>query len=332
MTLRWMDSMGLGDLSLRYPGEGGTRITSGTRFPGVACIQYSGSDITEKAIPATATVVTGAAASTSPGAGIITFSTDAGATRHLSILYKSDGVIEVRRGTASGTILASASTGQAHQDTWNYIEVKATIADAGGIVQVRMNGSATPLINFTGDTRNGGTSTLIDTVGIGGASQCRWADWYILDTAGSAPNNDFLGDVRVYVLQPTGSGNYSQLVGSDGNSTDNYLLVDEAPYSTADYVGSATIGQKDSYAMADLPAGVSQVFGVMELAIVAKSDAGAAGMKQLLRVSGTDYTTAALALSTSYGEMVNLRDTNPFTGVAWTPGGVNGIEAGVEVA
>jgi len=329
MTLLHMDSLSLGDSALRYL-QATTRITNG-RWSGIGCAESSSSALLHKTIPASSTVISGVACLTSPGAGQMAFYGDSGATQHITVLYKSTGDIEVRRGTSAGTVIATAPSGYIHTD-WNYFEVKVTIADAGGIVQVRMNGSVTPLINFSGDTRNGGTNLTIDKVSIGGASQARFNDWYIVNTSGSAPNNDWLGDVRVYCLQPTGNGNYSQFVGSDGNSTDNYLLTDETPYNTSDYVGSATIGQKDSYVMADLPAGVGDVFGVQEVAIVAKSDAGAGAIKQLLRVGGTDYVTSSLALSTSYSEMLNLRELNPNTGVAWTAGGVNGLELGVEVA
>ena len=41
-------------------------------------------------------------------------------------------------------------------------------------------------------------------------------------------------------------------MGSDGNSVDNYQLVDEYPYNTTDYVGSLTTGAKDTYDFANL--------------------------------------------------------------------------------
>lgn len=332
MTLLHMDSLSLGDSVLRYSGVGSTRLTTSPRWTGVGYTQMSASGLLPKNFTAAATVISGVAfQTTGTQVGQMSFYGDAGATQHITIRYLATGTIEVRRGGVAGTLLTSASTGILHVGTWNFVEAKVTIADSGGIVEVRVNGSPTPLINFSGDTRNNGTNLTIDRVAIGADGQVQLADWYICDGLGST-NNDFLGDVRVHCLQPNANGNYSQLVGSDGNSTDNYLLVDESPYNTTDYVGSATVGQKDSYGLPDLPAAVSTVFGVQEVAVVAKSDAGAASIKQLLRASGTDYTTSAALLSTSYTELVNLRETNPATGVAWTPAGVNGAEIGVEVA
>ena len=328
MTLLHMDQLSLGDWAYRYTVSGTpARMTTNNRFTGVAHTRLSGSDWFAKTCTPSAAIVTGFAAKS--GASVSFFG-DSGVTQHITVVITASA-IEVRRGNASGTLLASVTTGLLHTD-WNYYEVKATIADAGGIVQVRQNGNPTPVINFTGDTKNAGTSTNIDYVRLAGTSQGDFADWYILNTLGSAPNNDFLGDVRVHCLRPNGNGNYSQYVGSDGNSVDNYLLTDESPFNTTDYVGSSTVGQKDSYTLDNLPAGVTAVYGVQEVAIVAKSDAGLASIKQLLRVSGTDYTTSAFALATSYQEMVNLRELNPSTGVAWTPASVDGIEAGVETA
>jgi hypothetical protein len=83
--------------------------------------------------------------------------------------------------------------------------------------------------------------------------------------------------------------------------------------------------------MGDL-SGVATVFGVQELAIVQKSDAGAASMKQLLRRSGTDSPTISYVLSTSWNQMRNIRELDPSTSNQWTPAGVNAIEAGVETA
>lgn len=330
MTLLHMDSFQLGDHALRYSGVSLTRQTSSPRFTSGAHVQSSGSVLAAKAFTAASEVVSGIAFNTDSGAAQMTFWGDSNVTQHITVLYTSGGTIEVRRGNSGGTLLASASTGLVHLTTWNYLEVKVTIHDSTGTVKVRMNGATSDLISFTGDTKNGGTNTTIDAVRVGGSSQARMCDWYICDTSGSV-NNDWLGDVRVYPLAPSGNGNYSQFVGSDGNSTDNYLLVDEQPYSAADYVGSPTSGNRDTYAMTDLPAGVATVFGTQECSIALKSDAGASTLKQALRISGTDYETTAVALSTSAAGIYNLRETNPNTAAAWTASGVNGTESGVRV-
>ena len=127
-------------------------------------------------------------------------------------------------------------------NNWYYLEISVTIDDAIGEVHVRLNGSTTDEVSYTGDTKNAGTATDIDAVRF--AFSGRIADVYVLNSLGSM-NNNFLGDVAVRTLIPDGNGTSSQLTGSDGNTTDNYLLVDEHNYSSADYVGTPRL-QRDT--------------------------------------------------------------------------------------
>jgi hypothetical protein len=327
-----MDGFELADQAIRYPGPPAGSTYTSTRFGYGRCWAQGGGGELLKSITAASVAIAGAAFKVASGqTAYLSFWGDSGATRHVTVAVKGDGSIEVRRGTTSGTLLTSLGAGTVTSDAWCYVEARVTIADSGGTVKVRINGSGTNAIDFTGDTKNGGTGTNIDQVSLGsGASTAFVDDWYVADTTGSV-NNDFLGDVRVLTLAPSGNGNSSQLTGSDGNSTDNYALVDEQPYSASDYVGSATTGHKDTYALTDLPGTVTTVHAVQEVAVVAKSDAGAASIKQVLRSGGTDYATSATSLGTSYATIANLRETDPATATAWTTSGVNSAEAGVEV-
>jgi len=270
-------------------------------------------------------------------AGVTSWNTsifsDAAVTCHLVLQRSAAGFLELRRGTTTGTILATGTTAIS-DDVWHYIEIRATVADSGGICQVHLDGNATPEIDFTGDTRNAGTSVNIDAVrqSVRNASTVFLTDVYILNTTGAAPLNTWLGDVAVRTLSPSGNGTTSQFVGSDADSTDNYALVDELPVSTSDWVGSATVGHKDTYAIADLPAGVQTVYGLAWNANVAKTDAGDISAAPVIRSGATDYVGSTFAPSTSYVTRQVIYATDPATSAAWTPAGVNAIEAGVQVA
>jgi hypothetical protein len=190
-------------------------------------------------------------------------------------------------------------------------------------------------MTFSGDTRNGGTSTLADSVvfvrgpstGSGGVH--KYDDIYITDSGGII-NNGYLGDIRVYARFPDGNGNYSQLLGSDGNSVDNYLLVDENPDpNTSDYVGSGTPGQIDTYTMADIPSGI--IKAVVQRSYMAKSDAGARTARNVVRIASMDYTSSDFSLNTSYAQQATFWDASPASTVAWTSSEVNSAEFGVEV-
>lgn len=215
---------------------------------------------------------------------------------------------------------------------WNYVELKATLADAGGTAIVRLNG--VEVINFTGDTRSGGSDTAWTACTFdSGNNHVQHDDLYILDGTGPAPYNDFLGDVKVETVVPTGNGTTSQLTGSDGNSTDNYLLVDELPVSVTDYAGSSTVGDKDTYAMGNISTASGQVFAVQASALAFKSDAGVANMKVVERVSsGTERESTSTPLTASPGAWITTgpRTADPDS-AAWTIASVNSAEFGTKV-
>lgn len=263
---------------------------------------------------------------------ILGFLSDSGGTTHVSIVVTTTGAIRALRG---GTTLGSSSAGVVTAGAWQYVEALVTLSDTVGVVTVRVNGAQ--VLNLTSqDTKNSGTKTVLDSVLVGRTSAATatdesYDDLYICNGAGSAPSNTFLGDVRVRTLAPDGNGNSSQLVGSDGNSTNNYQLVDETPPDTADYVGSATSGDKDTYTFGNLTELTGTVFGVQRATYALKTDAGSRSIAHVVRSGGTDYDGSDLTLATSAAFSMSLREQDPATSAAWTISGVNNAEFGVKV-
>lgn len=251
------------------------------------------------------------------------------ATVHVNVFLNLDGTLSVRRGTTVLTTTASALS----TDTWYYLELKATINDTTGSYDLRLNGSSwTSGSNV--DTRNAGNASVnVVSLGTDGvatnALTQSFDDLYVADTSGSAPHNDFLGDVRIDTLYPTADGTYTQFTPSTG--TDHYALVDETAPNTSDYVESSTAGHKDSYAMGDLSAITGTIFGVQVSAAALKDDAGARSLKVGVRSSTTDSVDAGTALSTSQLYYSRILQTDPATTAAWTESGVNAAQALVEV-
>ena len=282
-----------------------------------------------------ATVIVGVAYN--PGAGtvvadIVRFLSDTRATLHVTVTRLTDGNVQI---TAGGSVRAT-STGAplASPNQYYYVEVKAVLSDTTGSVEVRLNGSTTAAVTWSGDTKNGGTKTVFDSIGlIGPNGSPKWDDLYVCNGAGAAPHNDFMGEVRVWPLLPNGDGTYSQFDGSDGNSTNNSLLVDEAAtaLNAADYVESDVNGEKDSYALENLSVTSGLVVGVAVNGYMMKSDAGAKDARQIIRTGSTDFGGADQALSVSNDLYSDLWPTNPNTSTTWTVSEVNGLEAGVEV-
>lgn len=155
-------------------------------------------------------------------------------------------------------------------------------------------------------------------------------DLYTADTTGGV-NDSFLGPVAITVKYPDGNGNYSNLTGSDGNSTDNYLLVDEDPPDDGTtYVESGTEGDEDTYTFDDVT-GSPTIYGVVASMYSRRTQTGAKYLRAITRLSSTDYTGTAKSLATSYGVLEEVWDQNPNTSTAWTATTFNGAEFGAEV-
>jgi hypothetical protein len=255
------------------------------------------------------------------------------AVQHVFFALKTDGTIEARMGAGAGTLLGT-STNVFATNTFYYLEFKVTISDTVGVVALRVNGVVDATLNLTGqDTRNAGNSTAnVITYGLNSstASTIDMDDMYILDgTVGDAdqPNNDFLGDVRVEALLPSGAGNYAQFTPSAGS---NYQNVDDAaPDGDTTYNSSATTNQLDTFAMGNLATATGVVHGVELINSARKTDAGSSILAPVLRISATDYVGADDSLGTGYTyQSDQTYDVSPATGLPFTISEVNAFEVG----
>lgn len=251
-----------------------------------------------------------------------------GATLQVSIVVLGDGRIQAKRG--SSTVLGTSTlTLTAPQN--NYIEYKITASDAAGVVVVKVNGIT--FLNLSSqDTNNGGSSTISNfyAVGDGNAASFAWDidDLYICDTTGSAPQNDFLGDVRVQAILPTGAGNYTQWTPSAGS---NYQNVDENPTTDdTDYNSSSTANQKDTFVFGDVTPTAGTVYGVAVNMMMRKDDGGVRTLQALARLSSTDANGATLTVGSSYANYQTIFETKPGGG-AFSITDVNNSEFGYEL-
>lgn len=262
-------------------------------------------------------------------------------TVHLTAQFRNDTrTLEIWRGPyPSGTKLDFTDTNIWTHDTWHYLELGCKIHDSTGFYEVRLNG-ATVLADSGIDTRNGGTAGVINRMGfrgnedIGSAQGIYFDDAYLLNETGSAPGNTFLGDTRCFPLYPVGNGFYAMLLGSDGNSVDNYLLVDETGTPvTTDYLASAVNADKDSFTLDNLPISVGTVRALEIRIHAAKSETGTRQMRSLIRRGGADAFGADHVLAeNSYATYRDIWELDPHAGPgAWTITNINGSEIGVEV-
>lgn len=251
-------------------------------------------------------------------------------TIYTGIVFASGGggLVAVRGSTNIGSTTSVSFTA----NTWYYVEVKMVLDDSTGSVEVKVNG--TTHLNLTGVDTNPAAGTVYDQVrwqsGTTSNQSIDIDDMYLLNGAGGQ-YDDFLGDVTVETIRPDGNGNSSQWVGSDADSTDNYLLVDEATYDSADYVQSATTNNKDLYTYGALAAGTGSVKGVVAHGVMQKTASGTQNARQITRIGGTNYNGSSVGLTTTDDLHVQVWEESPATTSDWTISEVNGAEFGVEV-
>ena len=291
--------------------------------------------------PFPATVILGAAfllepesTSSTAGEDEILQLLDGAATVHVTLTWSSqDQLLRVYRGTQTGSLLATSSQSLAPL-TWAFVEMKATVADSSGLVEVRLDG--TQVLSFTGDTRNVGTAEIATVrfsnhyISSGNRHQLRFDDVYLCDASGSR-NNDFLGDVRVVTLRPNADTAQADFTPSAGST--HYSLVAEAPDDDGDatYVESGTVGHKDLYGYQDLIGTPAAIMAVQLATVARKDDAGSRSLRGVLKSGTTTANGATRVLGSSYALYDDRFEVDPATGTAWTKGGIDALEAGVEV-
>lgn len=279
------------------------------------------------------TIVTGIAVSYYGGLPSVTrplFQFRENSLRQVTIAILSDGRLRVIRGDlSSGTTLGNTTNPVFTGTEWHYIEVKIVFNDSTGSVLIHDNG--VQVLSLTSqDTNATGGSSITTNVSVGychaatTGAQAYYDDFYI-------HQDTMQGDIHMKTLFPNANGTNSSFTGSDGNSTDNYALVDEAAPSESDYVGSSTVGHKDTYGLQDLSVSSADIKCVAAVGLIGNSDAGARTGRQIILRGGSYGNGASRSPSTTSAYYQDIFETDPNTAAAFTVSNVNDLEAGVEV-
>lgn len=257
-----------------------------------------------------------------------------GAINHVTFGLSASAALTVSR---AGTLIATATNATLVVNNWYYIEFKVVIHDTTGSIEVKLDGT-TVTWNATVtniDTRVAGTG-IVDKFGFSGTAVGPYTmvdDLYLVDDAGAAPRNTYLGAVRVETLLPqtdaVAAGSNAGLTPSTG--TDHGALVDDpAPPNTTDYNSSTTVGVKDTYNFPSLTL-TGAVLGVQTSLYVAKSDAGPKSVCAVVRAGGVDYDGATVAPLTTFQYFGELRAQNPNTSLDWTIADIAALQAGMKI-
>ncbi|GIW60748.1 MAG: hypothetical protein KatS3mg087_1814 [Patescibacteria group bacterium] len=237
--------------------------------------------------------------------------------------------------TGSSTVLASAPfTFNAPQ--WYHIGIDLKIASSGGWFYTYIDGVL--VVSFDGNTAQDGT--YFSDISLGTTSSISkfngsyvyYDDFYLDDTTGEAAPS-VVPDRRFLYIIPNGNGMYSQFNGSDGNSVDNYLLVDDIPPDgESTYVYHDTSGIKDAYTLSNptIPSGAN-VVALHPQVIARKEDGGSSVQIEIGLADGTNEVySAGQNLQTSYGIVQSHFSTAP-DGGAWDSTKVNNVQLAARI-
>jgi hypothetical protein len=327
MALQWLDGWDhyVSPLQKWTTAAGGTTISTTYARLGGNGLRLSSNGTVMRILTPQPTWVLGVALNPNAANGSVSF-VDSG-TAQLTLNINSFYGLEVRRGAANGTVIASSASSALQFGVWAFVEFKATIHDTAGAYEVRVNGVT--VISGTGADTQNTTNASANGISLTGPSDMWVDDLYLLDTTGTV-NNDFLGDTRVNTIFPTGAGASTQFVPSTG--TDNWALVDETPpNSDTDYVSSSTIGDLDLYTFSDLASLSGDVYAVQTAIFARKDDAGTRSIAPVVRTDGTNAVGDNFPLSVSYSYNFQQFDLNPVDDTPWDIATVNAAEFGVEV-
>ena len=230
-------------------------------------------------------------------------------------------------GLTSGGTLLGTSASAPPLNTWVWIEIKVTVHASAGVVHIKLNG--VDYLNLTGqDTQNTANATQNSVAITGTEGWYGWDDFVCLNTDGSAPDNDFLGECEVLPCLPsTGNGTHQDSTPSTG--TDRGALVDESVPSTSDYNSIATPGDEDTYNYPTLGS-TGTIIALQVCSLLSKTDGGACSARNIMRLSGTDYYGAEKPVSTTVGWRTDYVRQDPNASAAWTEAVINAGEFGTE--
>ncbi len=234
------------------------------------------------------------------------------------------------------SLLDSSSTTFIY-DAWVPIGIDVYADNSSGYLRLWYNG--TQELDFSGDTVDlnstinmVGFSSYWNSDGLDTASDfVYYDDLTIWDTTGESVSATPPDYKRYYWMAPNGDGNYSQWVGQDGDSLNNYQNVDEIPPDDdTTYNVSGTSTNRDSYAMSNVSLDGSETPDAVIPVAVARGDGSASTLTLFVRQGGTNQDGSAQNIGTSYGTIWERFSTDPGGG-AWDETEVNATEVGVLV-
>lgn len=239
---------------------------------------------------------------------------------------------------AAGAALGSASSALS-TNTWYHLEIKVTYSDSItlGDVELYIDGVQEIQLPATTDTDNAGSSTvdgfqLRSSTAVGENHYFDSIVWWSSESGDTW--TDLKGIMRIETLYAEANGPTSDFDGSDGNSVNNYQLIDEGPGhhdGNTTYVQSETPNDTDLYGFASMTAiDIESIEGVNVVIVAQKTDVATRSIRAVVNLEGSETTGDTHALTElSYLAFVSMFDQ--IAGSEWTESDVNSAYYGIEV-
>ena len=252
------------------------------------------------------------APSLSTAGDLYLFSVQDAGVSHFTLRYNiTTGRLEVNR--AGTKIGESAAIGIPALS--GFLEMKCTIHDTAGAVEVRLN--KVPVINVTGvDTKSTANAyanqVIFGYIGGGGGWAWQGMDFYVCDATGTKLN-DFLGDVKIGVPRPTAVGAHTSFAGRKGTNLARFPSSGTVTPSGTNVTNPANAvnGNQGDFAQfsATSPSILRLTFSVAQsvdrVRINTTTDANSFGSGQIRTSNGTIVPISASA-HTVFGAPVTL--------------------------
>lgn len=257
--------------------------------------------------------------------GAITLSNSDATAAECTINRASDGTLNLRRGDGTGTIVASSAAGAIPADTFGFLEWKWNGIGTSQTVSVRWNGVV--ILSASAVNIQGGTGT--HTVGsVRWYGRCDTQDVYLLDLAGSAPFNDFLGDHQVLGWLPTAAAATAWTPATSTNLSQINVGGAARPAAPS-HNKAASADLEDRFTFTPGLAGNRIVRALQTRICALDTVSSGATMAGRIKSGGTTQSgaTATPPITTPIYQ-ADIWLTDPNTGNAWLPAAANAVEVG----
>lgn len=258
-----------------------------------------------------------------------TGSSQAVANCRMGLYIAGDGTIGVRK---DGTTYSTTAAGVISADTWYHIEYRHRYGNATyGNFEVRVNGAS--VLIGAGDN-SGVVLSSSAYATLGGGPGSTGSAGHIFDDLIIAQSNDatpaWFGISKVRHLPPTSTPT-GQWLGSDSDSMDNHLLVDDINAASADWVTStAGSAQRDLYGHAAASTGAI-VYAVQMRAAAGLDVIGTDDFSLLVKSGATEIALRkTLGTGTPVFFESAIHNIDPATGAAWTKTAFDAVLFGVK--